>query len=240
MTCSFHGKRRAAVRVALATGVTAAFVVCGIQAANAHVSLSPSSAAQGSTAELTFRVPNEEAKAVTTKVQIQIPTSAPIAQLLAKPVPGWTVTTQSTKLSKPLVTDDGKFTTVVDEVTWSGGRISPGQYEDFSISADPLPDHGSQVVFKALQSYSNGDVVRWIDVSQPGQAEPEHPAPVLALTAAPQDTSMQMSTTPAAATTTSSSSSSWQGVLAVIALVLALVAVGAVTLLWVRRSQPAE
>jgi hypothetical protein len=51
---------------------------------------------------------------------------------------------------------------------------------------------------------------------------------------------MQMSTTPAAATTTSSSSSSWQGVLAVIALVLALVAVGAVTLLWVRRSQPAE
>jgi periplasmic copper chaperone A len=239
MTLSFDLKRRAAVRVALATGVTAAFVVCGIQAADAHVSITPSSAVHGSTAELTFRVPNEEGRAHTTKFQLQIPTDTPIAQLLVKPVPGWTVTTHSTKLSKPLVTDDGKFTTVVDEVTWSGGRIDPGQYEDFSLSADPLPDTGSQVAFKALQSYSDGTVVRWIDVSRPGQAEPEHPAPVLALTPESQNTSMQMAT-PTAETTTTTSSSSWPGVLAVIALLLALAAVGGFTVLWVRRPHSAE
>jgi uncharacterized protein YcnI len=227
---------RAAMRVALATTLTAVVVICGVASADAHVSVTPSSAARGSTAELTFRVPNEEAKAATTKFQLQIPTSTPIAQLLARPIPGWTVTVHSVKLAKPLITDDGKFTTVVDQVTWSGGRIEPGQYQDFALSADPLPDTGNSLAFKALQSYSNGDVVRWIDVTQPGQPESEHPAPVLALTPAAGETApakMQMAS--ASVTHTVGSSSSWPGVLAVIALILALGAVGAVGFLWVRR-----
>ena len=49
------------------------------------------------------------------------------------------------------------------------------------------PTRPGQVAFKALQTYSNGDVVRWIDVQQPGQPEPDHPAPVLTLTAAAPD-----------------------------------------------------
>jgi hypothetical protein len=36
--------------------------------------------------------------------------------------------------------------------------------------------------FKAVQTYDNGDVVRWIESTPPGGAEPEHPAPVLTLT----------------------------------------------------------
>jgi hypothetical protein len=46
-----------------------------------------------------------------------------------------------------------------------------------------VPDDASSLTFKALQTYSNGDVVRWIDVPQTGQPEPDHPAPVLTLTA---------------------------------------------------------
>jgi len=53
---------------------------------------------------------------------------------------------------------------------WSGGRIAPGQFQDFSVSADPLPQGVSQLAFKAIQTYSNGDVVRWIDVPQPRPA----------------------------------------------------------------------
>ena len=70
----------------------------------------------------------------------------------------------------------------MSEVTWRGGQILPGQYQDFSVSADPLPAGVSQLAFKAIQTYSNGDVVRWIDLPQPGQPAPEHPAPVLTLT----------------------------------------------------------
>jgi uncharacterized protein YcnI len=220
-----------AVRIAAVAVVSAALMAWGVASAAAHVAVSPESAPRGSTAELTFRVPNEESQAVTTKIQLQIPTSTPIAQVLVRPTPGWTATTHSTKLTQPLVTDDGKFTTVVDEVSWSGGRIEPGQYQDFALSADPLPDQGSQVVFKTIQTYSNGDVVRWIDVAQPGQPEPEHPAPVLVLTS-DVGPDMAMGTPTAVAST--SSTSGWPGVVAVIALVLALASACGVAVLMAR------
>lgn len=240
MTHLPHQRRRSASRLARIVGLSAVLVVVAASAASAHVSVSPSSAVRGSTAELVFRVPNEEGSAATTKIQIQIPTTQPIAQLLAKPIPGWTVTEHTVKLAKPLVTDDGTFTSAVDEVTWSGGRIEPGEYQDFALSADPLPSSGTQVVFKALQTYSNGEVVRWIDLQQPGQDEPEHPAPVLALTSSSEAMamSMDMGTTTVAATTTDSSSS-WPGVVSILSLAVALLALALVVML-LRRARTVE
>lgn len=174
----FTRLQRSAVIGALA--VTALLV--SALPAFAHITVTPGSAQAGSAAVLTFHVPNEEAKADTTKVDVQIPTDHPIAQLLVQPVQGWTISVKTITLAKPIVTDDGQFTQAVSEVIWSGGSIAPGQFQDFAISADPLPQGISQLMFKAIQTYSNGDVVRWIDVSQPGQAEPDHPAPVLTLT----------------------------------------------------------
>jgi periplasmic copper chaperone A len=175
---------RVTARVAVVVAGAGAGVVALAGTAFAHVTITPSSAQQGSTAELTFKVPNEESAAATVEVQVQVPTAHPIAQFLVKPVPGWTVSVQTVTLAKPIVTDDGSFTTAVSEVTWTGGKIEPGQYQDFSVSADPLPSGIGQLAFKAIQTYSNGDVVRWIDLSQAGQPEPEHPAPVLTLTSA--------------------------------------------------------
>ena len=150
----------------------------------AHITVTPGSAQAGSAAVLTFHVPNEEARAYVTRVDMRVPTDHPIAQLLVEPVAGWTISVRTVTLTKPLVTDDGQFTQAVSEVIWSGGRIAPGQFQDFSLSADPLPANVTELAFKTIQTYSNGDVVRWIDVPAPGQAEPDHPAPVLALTAA--------------------------------------------------------
>lgn len=175
------------VRTARTLGVLLAapvLVLAAAGAAAAHVTVSPTSAPQGSTQELTFKVPNEESDADTVSIQLQIPTADPIAQVLAKPVPGWTITVHTVTLSKPLTTDDGTFNQVVDEIDWTGGSIPPEQYQDFSISVDPLPTDTTQLVFKAVQTYSDGDVVRWIDLAVPGEPEPDHPAPVLALTPA--------------------------------------------------------
>jgi uncharacterized protein YcnI len=172
---------RALSRTAIA-GITAtAGIVLFAIPALAHITVTPGSAQPGSAAVLTFHVPNEEAKADTTRVDMRIPTDHPIAQLLVKPVPGWTISVRTTTLAKPLVTDDGQFTQAVSEVIWSGGRIAPGQFQDFAISADPLPQGISRLAFKTIQTYSNGDVVRWIDVPQPGQPAPDHPAPWLSL-----------------------------------------------------------
>jgi periplasmic copper chaperone A len=180
-------RARAAARVLLVLGGAGLGVLALAGTAFAHVTITPGSAPQGSTAELTFKVPNEEQTAATTEIQVQVPTAHPIAQFLVKPVPGWTVTVQTITLAKPIVTDDGSFTTAVSGVTWKGGQILPGQFQDFSVSADPLPSGIGQLVFKAVQTYSNGDVVRWIDLPQAGQPEPEHPAPILTLTTAGAD-----------------------------------------------------
>jgi len=163
---------------------TATALVALAAPAWAHITVNPDTAQAGSATELTFRVPNEEAKANVSQVQVQIPTDHPIAQLLAKPVAGWTVTIKPVTLARPVTTDDGTFSTAVSEVTWAGGTITPGQFQDFSVSADPLPEGVTQVTFKAIATYSNGDVVRWIDLPQAGQPAPDHPAPVLTLTAA--------------------------------------------------------
>ena len=95
-------------------------------------------------------------------------------------------------------------------------------------------------MFKALQTYSNGDIVRWIDLQQPGQSEPEHPAPVLLLTSQAVSGSSTVMVMPrvTAAATTPSTQSSWPGVVAVVALVVALLALGAMVLL--RRSRMPE
>jgi uncharacterized protein YcnI len=221
--------------------------------ASAHVTVSPTSLPQGSTAELTFKVPNEESKANTVELQLQIPTDHPIAQVLAKPVPGWTITEHTVTLAKPLTTDDGTFTTAVSEVDWTGGSIAPGQYQDFQISVDPLPSDTNQLVFKAVQTYSDGDVVRWIDLSSAGNDDPEHPAPVLTLTSASADSADSASSTASAAssaapgtgtgtTDSASSSSSSSDALGIAGLVLGVIgaACGVGALLFVRKTRGNE
>jgi periplasmic copper chaperone A len=212
-------------RIAIVGAASAAGVLLFAAPALAHITVTPDSVPAGSTTELTFHVPNEEASANTVRIDVQIPTTHPIAQLLVRPVPGWTATVKTIKLPKPVTTDDGTFTTAVSEVSWSGGQIVPGQFQDFAISCDSLPDGAGQLTFKAIQTYSNGDVVRWIDVSQAGQPEPAHPAPVVTLTAT--STGTATAGQPTTATAAASSGSSGDGlarILAILGLVVALAA----------------
>lgn len=235
-------------RVVAISATAAALVAVTALPASAHVTVSPTSLPKGATAELTFKVPNEESNATTTQIQLQIPTDHPIAQVLPRDIPGWKAAVKTTTLTKPLKTDDGTFTTAVSEIDWTGGAIPVGQYQDFQVSVDPLPTDTGQLVFKAVQTYSNGDVVRWIDLTQPGQPDPDHPAPVLTLTTAQSDGSGADSTpaanpttaAAAAAQSTAGSSSSgdsgtvgvWLGALGLAAGLAALV----LTLLARRRS----
>ncbi len=210
--------------------------------ASAHVTVSPASLPQGSTAELTFKVPNEESKANTVSLQLQIPTDHPIAQVLAKPIPGWTIAVHTVKLAKPLVTDDGTFTTAVNEIDWTGGTIQPGQYQDFQVSVDPLPSDTTQLVFKAVQTYSNGDVVRWIDLSTSSNPNADHPAPVLTLTPASSSSTTATATASAPVVATPVPSSSSSNGLGIAGLVLGAIgaACGVAALLFVRKTRRSE
>jgi uncharacterized protein YcnI len=239
--------RRTLRRVAVVGALAAAGVLAAAGSAFAHVTVHPDSYPQGaSDGTLTFRVPNEENSADTTKVDVFLPTDEPIASVLVAPIPGWTATVKSVKLTKPIVTDDGSITNAVSEVVWTGGKIAPGQYQDFTVAFGQLPTGVDQLAFKALQTYSDGTVVRWIDLQQKGQPEPDHPAPVLTLTAAAPDDgagtapSAAASTSPATAPSSSASAPAAKGsdstarALGIAALVVAVLALAAAGLGLVR------
>ncbi len=187
-------------RAAAVAVLTGSVVLLAAVPAFAHVTVQPGAAPKGSYSTVNFKVPNEEDHASTTKVQVFLPTDHPIASVSIQPVPGWTAKVTTSKLATPLKTDDGTVDTAVSQITWSGGKLAPGQFQQFPVSFGPLPDDADALTFKALQTYSNGDIVRWIDVPQAGQPEPEHPAPTLKLTAAASDGSAPTATgSPAAA-----------------------------------------
>src|SRR3954471_23615071 len=165
-------------KIAVATAVAALAVPA---AAQAHVTLQPNQAAAGAFTVLDVRVPTERDNASTAKVDVQFP--AGFASASYQAVPGWRVRVVKAKLATPIQTDDGPITEGVSRMIWTrtsgAGGIKPGQFQDFPISVQIPGKAGDKLTFKALQTYSNGEVVRWIGA--PGS---DTPAPQVSVTAA--------------------------------------------------------
>ncbi|MBC3990111.1 YcnI family protein [Streptomyces sp. AC563] len=174
--------RRLAGAGALAAG---AVLLCSVPAL-AHVSVQPGEAERGGYATINFKVPNERDDASTVKLEVSFPAEHPMSSVMPQPVPGWQVKVTKGKLDKPLESHGKKITEAVNKVTWTadGDGVRPGQFQQFPLSVGQLPEKADHLVFKALQTYSNKEVVRWIEEPREGAPEPESPAPVLKLVAA--------------------------------------------------------
>jgi periplasmic copper chaperone A len=166
-------------KIAVATALAALAVPA---AAEAHVTLQPNTAAAGSFTVLDVRVPTELDNASTAKIDVQLPQGFAAARY--EPKPGWRVRIVKGRLATPIQTDDGPITEGVRRMIWTrtshSGGIKPNQFMDFPISVQIPGKAGDKLTFKALQTYSNGEVVRWIGA--PGSDEP---APQVTVTAAP-------------------------------------------------------
>lgn len=172
-------------RVSLAAALAAGAVLVLSGPAFAHVSVQPAGeAAKGGYAVINFKVPNERDNASTTQLEVNFPIDQPLTSVMPQDIPGWTSNVEKTKLDKPLSVHGKQVNEVVTKVTWTGGKIEPGKFQQFPVSVGKLPDNADQMVFKAIQTYDNNEVVRWIEETKPGAAEPQTPAPVLKLTAA--------------------------------------------------------
>jgi uncharacterized protein YcnI len=191
--------------------------------ASAHVTANPGIAQQGGYTKVSFRVPNERDTASTTQLEINFPIDHPIASVETRAVPGWTSTAQKTKLDKPIKTDDGEISEVVSKITWTGGKVPPGSFEEFDISMGPLPTDTNELAFKALQTYDNGEVVRWIDTAPEGAPEPEHPAPVVKLT--PADATQAAVTAATGTSDARSSTGTWGVVLGIVGIALGIIGI---------------
>jgi uncharacterized protein YcnI len=157
--------------------------LAGPAAAQAHISLHPNTIPAGAFATLDVRVPGEQQGAHVQKVDVLFPSG--FTSVAYENVPGWTAKVLDRKLATPVQTDDGPVSEEVEQIVWSWsgplGEVANGQFVDFPLSV-AIPDgiDGKALQFKTLQTYSNGQVVRWIDPS----LEDEHPAPRINVTKA--------------------------------------------------------
>lgn len=177
--------RHRIVAAAAAAVLCVVWLFAGV--ASAHVTVDPDVAVKGADAELAFRVPQEEDNSNTVSVAVKFPTDHPIADVAVKPTPGWTYKVTTMHLAKPITTDDGTFSDVVSEIVWSGGTIKPGEYQDFTVSASPMPTDTNELQFPTIQTLSNGQQVAWNQPTVEGAPEPDHPAPTLKLVSSAQE-----------------------------------------------------
>jgi periplasmic copper chaperone A len=140
--------------------------------AAAHVTLNPGEWEAGGFARFAVRVPNERDNADTTRVTMQFPESVISASF--QRVPGWKRTIKMAQLDEPVELFGEQVTERIATVTWSGGSIAPGEFQEFGVSFQIPDTPGEDLAFPALQTYSNGEVVRWI-----GPPDADTPAPVV-------------------------------------------------------------
>jgi uncharacterized protein YcnI len=145
-------------------------------AAAAHVTVNPDAVPADSFARFAIRVPNERGNADTTKLVVQLPKGLVFVSF--QPKPGWTHVVTTEKLNPPVTVEGETTTERIATVTWQGGKIGPGEFDEFGMSAKVPGGAGTKLIFPAVQTYSNGDVVRWI-----GPPSSDEPAPQVTLEA---------------------------------------------------------
>ena len=222
----------------MTVGVVAGMAVAGLAApALAHVEVSADKTTAGAeNVTLTFNGEAENPKAGIQTERVVLPQGiAPSAVTLVKAPTGWT------------------FTRNADGFTVGGTALKIGTDAVWKIKIAKLPDGQTRLSFKTLETYGNGDITRWIEIQEPGQAEPDNPAPLVTLepgpssaattppadpsaaVAAPTTTAAAPAISPVAAPSTGTGGSTWW-IWVVIAALLVVVVVAAVLL---RRRRPA-
>jgi uncharacterized protein YcnI len=164
------------VAVLLAAGVLLAPAT-----AQAHISLHPNSIPAGAFATLDVRVPGEQEGAYVKKVDVLFPQG--FVGVNYENVPGWSTKVIETKLATPIKEGGETIDTDVSQIVWTWvgplGKVSNGQFVNFPLSL-AIPDNaaGKALEYRTVQTYSNGQVVHWIDPSLTA----EHPAPRINVT----------------------------------------------------------
>ncbi len=153
-------------KATLTTALTLTCMLVLAPAASARVTVVPGSLAGGGTETFAVRLSNEQSDLVTTRLELTFPTDVviPLAQVAA--VGKWDVTVNMRPVEPPVTVDGEEVDEAVASIVWTGGEVAPKQFEQFLVTAGPLPAEGGRLVLAAAQGYEDGTVDRW---SEPGQ-----------------------------------------------------------------------
>ncbi|MFE7836451.1 DUF1775 domain-containing protein [Streptomyces sp. NPDC057474] len=184
---------RSSRRLGVLTAAAFAVAVATAGPAAAHAEVEAEGARSlDQNVELTFSAESESSSAGITKLEVILPEGMVPADITYKEGPdGW------------------KFAPTSRGYTVSGAKLAVGEDVEYVVTVRQLPDAKS-LVFKTLQSYSDGKVDRWIELEEESEGDGHghgHPAPRLDLKAAAPGAEV-VSPTPSEEPTTASPSPS--------------------------------
>ncbi|TFE28106.1 YcnI family protein [Cohnella luojiensis] len=136
--------------------------------ASAHVTVQPKEVPAGSYQVFTVRVPTEK-EVATTQVKVAIPDDVNVSRF--EPKADWTYEIEKGADDK------------IVSVTWkaAGSGLGATEFGEFRMQGK-VADDAQKLVWKAYQTYSDGEVVEWT-----GAADADKPASVTTVTAATGD-----------------------------------------------------
>jgi uncharacterized protein YcnI len=174
------------VRRTLAAGAGAAgLLLAGATAAGAHVTANPAESPAGGFAVISFAVPHGCDGSPTTAIAIEIPEG--VTSVKPTVVAGWDIEIAKEDLAEPIEGEGGTITDRVASITYTASEPLPDEYrQEFPVSMRMPEAPDETLAFPVVQTCVAGETA-WITVPEEGQAEPEHPAPVVHLTEATGD-----------------------------------------------------
>ena len=137
-------------------------MLAGAASAQAHAVVSPPVAEKGVLQQFALSVPTEKENATTTKIVLTVPHGFGIDSFVPPPT-GWSQSVKSTGSGE---------NSVVQQVTWTGGKTPTGEDSMFQFLAQP--SNPGTYTFHVRQTYSDGSIVDWT-----GPESSESPAPTI-------------------------------------------------------------
>lgn len=178
------------------------FIALGLfKVADAHVTLNPNESEPKSYDKYDVRVPVEQ-NDNTIKVELTVPKGVNLENVA--PVDGFKHSFEKDKKGN------------ITKVTWkaTGKGIGPNEFIEFPIVV-ANPDKEGSFKWKAVQTYDNGDVVKW-----DGKEDSEHPAPI---TTVKKGANPNGSHSDQSSTTSGSTIALW--IVSIVAILLSLIAI---------------
>lgn len=156
-------------------------VACGpllpAPAAQAHILLERPQAVAGGYYKAVFQVGHGCSGSPTRGIVVEVPEGVGFAKPMPKP--GWTIETDTARLAKPFMTQDGPVTDRVTRVRWVGGTLAANHYDEFVVFTR-MPDTAGTVYWKASQICEQGRI-DWVEIPARGKrpSDYEEPAPAV-------------------------------------------------------------
>lgn len=153
--------------------------------ADAHITGDKDSVPAGGFTSITLTVPHGCEESPTSEIAVEIPES--ILNAAPQVVAGWDAEATETELDEPVESAHGDpVTERVSEISWTaeaGNELPPHFRQQFTIGFQAPEEVGERLYFKIIQTCPEGETA-WIEETEDGAEEPEHPAPFVDVVAA--------------------------------------------------------